>query len=92
MIKSVQSVGYNSFYNFAYGASKTVVTGVRKWFARYENGNNFGGFPGVGEISKPQNMIKNLGEVDDSLAGEISEHSGGDTFCSRGRFGSERLN
>jgi hypothetical protein len=40
-----------------------------------ENGDNLGGFPGVGEISETQNMIKNLGQVDKSSAGEISKHS-----------------
>jgi hypothetical protein len=35
-------------------------SGVRKWFARFYNGHYLGGFPGTGEISKPQNMIKIL--------------------------------
>jgi hypothetical protein len=82
----------NSFYKFASGASKTVGTGFRTWFARFENMDNFVGFPGVGEISKPQIMIKKLGEVDESFAGEFSKHSSGDAVCSRREFGFERLN
>jgi hypothetical protein len=48
-----------------------VGTGVRKWFARFYNGDNLGGFPGIGEISKPQNKIKDLSEADESFAGEF---------------------
>jgi hypothetical protein len=43
-------------------------TGVREWLARFQNGDNLSGFPGRGEISKPQNMLKKLGEGDESFA------------------------
>ena len=53
----------------------SVGAGVRKLSIRFLNGDNLGGFPGVGEISRPQNVIKNLGQMDESCAGEISKHS-----------------
>jgi hypothetical protein len=40
--------------------------GVRKWFAGFLNGDNLAGFLGVGEISIPLNVIKNLGQMDES--------------------------
>jgi hypothetical protein len=52
-----------------------VKTGLRWWFSGFWNGYNLGGFPGTGEISKYQNMVKNLDEVDESFAGDISKHS-----------------
>ena len=46
--------------------------GVRKWFARFSNGNKLDGFLGTREISKPQNMIKKFGDVDESFARDTS--------------------
>jgi len=69
----------------------SVGAGVRKLSIRFLNGDNLGGFPGVGEISRPQNVIKNLGQMDESCAGEISKHSSWDDVCYWSRFGFERL-
>jgi hypothetical protein len=33
-----------------------------------------------------------LGQVDESIVGEISKHNRGDNVCSRGRLGFDRLN
>ena len=50
-------------------------TGVRWWFSGFWNGDNLGGFPGGEEMSKHQNMVKKLGEVDENFARDISKHS-----------------
>jgi hypothetical protein len=52
-----------------------VETGVRKWCARFYNGDILGGFPGIREIFKPKNKFKDFSEMDESFAKEISKHS-----------------
>jgi hypothetical protein len=53
----------------------SVGAGVRKRFTKFLNVDNLGRFPAVGEISGLQNVIKNLDQMDESCAGEISKHS-----------------
>jgi hypothetical protein len=38
-------------------------TGVRWWFSGFWDGDNLGGFPSSGEVSKHQNMVKKEGKV-----------------------------
>ena len=46
------------------------------------NGDNLGGFPGSGEISKYQYMVKKFNELDKSFTRQISYRSSSDTVCS----------
>jgi hypothetical protein len=53
----------------------SVASGVRKWFARFQNGDNLNRFLCGREISKHQNMFKKLVEVDESFVGVIRKQS-----------------